>query len=567
MKLLVGLLAFAILSSSPAPGRVEGGSSTRVLRRPHGMVASTSALASEAGAEVLRRGGNAVDAAVATGLALAVTYPAAGNLGGGGFMVLRMASGETAAVDFRETAPAAAHRNVYLNPDGTPAPDASTVGHRASGVPGTVAGLALARDRWGTRPWSELVAPARRLADEGFALSDALARDLSSNPHLARFPESRRVFQRGGRDWTAGETFRQPDLARTLERLSREGPAGFYRGETARLVVEEMRQAGGWMTLDDLSGYSAVVRPVLRGRYRDHEILAMPPPSSGGVALLQMLAMLEPFKLHEMPLDSPQRNHLLIEAMRRAFADRSAHLGDPDFVPVPVAGLLAPDYLAAFHRSINPVNATPSSIVSAGQPPPRETEQTTHYSVVDRWGGAVSVTYTLNSAYGSGVTVRGAGFLLNNEMDDFAAQPGKPNQFGLIQGEQNAVSAGKRPLSSMTPTIVLRDGKPWLVTGSPGGPTIINSVLHMILNTVDGGLPLQAATDRWRMHHQWLPDAVSWEAAMPEALRASLVERGHSFNSSSRGIGDVQSVMIEPASGVRVGVSDRRSRDGAPAGH
>lgn len=558
------LLFLPLWPGGAGEGALDSG---RVARRPHGMVASTSREASEAGAEVLRSGGNAVDAAIATGLALAVTHPAAGNLGGGGFMVLRLPSGQTAALDFREQAPAAAHRDVYLGAKGEPVDEASTVGLRASGVPGTVAGLALAQERWGSRPWAELVEPARALAGRGFILSEALAAELTRSRLLARFPESARVFQNEGRGWMAGQTFVQPDLERTLSRLQSRGAAEFYAGDTARLIARQFSEAGNWITLSDLAAYRPVVRPVLDGKYRGLRILTMPPPSSGGVALLQMLRILESHRIHRLDLDDPHRNHLMVEAMRRAFAVRSEYLGDPDFVQVPVKGLLDPQYLAVLFSSIHPENATPSAMVRAGAPALYESPETTHYSVVDRWGGAAAVTYTLNSAYGSGVTVRDAGFLMNNEMDDFAARPGVPNQFGLVQGERNAIAPGRRPLSSMTPTLALRDDRIWLAAGSPGGPTIINTVLHTLLNTIDGRLGLRAAVDRPRFHHQWLPDEVVWEAGVPEALRRDLARRGHRFAARARSLGDVQAVLVEPATGVRVGVSDRRSPDGGPAGH
>jgi gamma-glutamyltranspeptidase / glutathione hydrolase len=529
------------------------------------MVATSSAPATRVGVEVLRRGGNAVDAAVAVGLALAVTYPSAGNLGGGGFMLVRLADGRTTIIDFREVAPLRAHARTYLDARRR---DASTVGHLAAGMPGTVAGLALARERFGTRPWRELVEPARRLAAEGFLVSHALARDLRASKALPRFAESRRVYLRGGRFWRAGERFRQPELAATLGRLQRHGPREFYTGRTARLIAREMRASGGLITLEDLRRYRPVVRQPLRGRYRGYEIVTMPPPSSGGVALLEMLGVLERFPIAQMGAGSSATVHLMVEAMRRAFADRAAFLGDPAFTSVPVARLTSPAYAAELARSIDPRRATPSGEIRAGQPASVEPEETTHYSIVDRHGNAVAVTYTLNGSYGSGVTVRGAGFLLNNEMDDFTTRPGAPNLFGLVQGPANNVAPGKRPLSSMTPAMVLRDGRLRWVLGSPGGPTIINTVFQVIVNLADHRMPLWRAVSEPRLHHQWLPDEIVTEPhALPVDVRRSLLAKGHRFARRSRLLGDVQAIEVDPSTGARIGVSDPRSPDALAAGH
>jgi gamma-glutamyltranspeptidase/glutathione hydrolase len=531
------------------------------------MVASSSEPATRVGAEILKRGGNAVDAAVAVALTLAVTYPSAGNLGGGGFMLVRMADGRSVAIDYRETAPAAARRDLYLDSAGKIIPEASTVGHRAAGVPGTVAGMALALRRYGTMKWAEVVRPARRLAENGFPVGYGLARSLRAERVLARFPESRRIFQQDGLYYAEGETFRQPELARTLRRLEERGPQEFYEGETARLLAAEMKAGGGLITPEDLKGYRPVERVPLKGTYRGYEILTMPPPSSGGIALLQMLRMLEPHDLRALGHNSAPRYHLLIEVMRRAFADRAEFLGDPDHVRVPVAGLLAPEYLAERARSIRPDRATPSSEIGHGRPAGAESTQTTHFTVVDVHGNAVSNTYTLNGSYGSGVTVRGAGFLLNNEMDDFTSKPGEPNQFGLIQSERNAIAPGKRPLSSMTPTIVLRDGKLSFVLGSPGGPTIINTVLQVILNVVDHRMNLAQAVHAPRIHHQWLPDEVRHEPfGLAPEVAAALREKGHRLAARPAYLGDVQAVMIEPATGTLLGASDPRSPDGLAAG-
>jgi gamma-glutamyltranspeptidase/glutathione hydrolase len=528
-----------------------------------GIVASSERHASEAGAEILRRGGNAVDAAVATGLALAVTYPTAGNLGGGGFMLIRMADGRTNAIDYREVAPLAASRTMYLDAAGERKPGGAREGRTAAGVPGTVAGLELALRKYGTMSWAEVVEPARRLAAEGFPVSEDLARELREVSSLAADPESRRVFQRDGRTYEAGEILAQPDLAATLERLKTRGPKEFYQGETARLLVEDMKRGGGIITREDLKRYRPVERKPVRGIYRDHEIITMPPPSSGGVAVLQMLGILTGLGV-EPDAPAAERAHLLVEAMRRAFADRARYMGDPDFVKVPVKQLLDETYTEKQALLIHRSRATPSAEVASEPIPGYESPQTTHFSVVDRWGNAVANTYTLNEGYGSGIMVKGAGFLLNNEMDDFTSKPGAPNMFGLIQGEANAIAPRKRPLSSMTPTIVLKGGKLFLVLGSPGGPTIINSVFQVLLNVIDGGMRLPDAVAAPRLHHQWMPDTLTHESSLPDALAAELTRRGHVLR-RVRSIGDVQAIHVEPATGDRVGVSDPRSRDGKAA--
>ena len=559
-------LAAVVVSLPPVAGQIPG---RQPVRARHGMVASSSALASKVGVEVMRRGGNAVDAAVAVGLALAVTHPSAGNLGGGGFSVIRMADGRTAVVDFRETAPSAAREDMYRDRGGKVIPDASTVGARAVGVPGTVAGLGMALEKWGSRPWREVIQPAVDLAEGGFPVSDPFARDLRSNSRLlSRFPESRRIFLKGGKYVAEGETFRQADLARTLRRLRDHGPREFYTGETADLIQREMQASGGLITKADLERFVPVVRQPLRGSYRGYEILTMPPPSSGGAVLLEMLNTLERFDLPRMQPNSAARYHLLVETMRRAYADRAEWFGDPAYVKVPVAGLTSKRYAETLFRSIDPERATPSQEVHAGEPLRYESPQTTHYSVVDAQGSAVSTTYTLNGAFGSGLTVRGAGFLLNNEMDDFTSSPGTPNQFGLIQGKRNAIAAGKRPLSSMTPTIVLKGGKLYYVIGSPGGPTIINTVLQVTLNMVDHGMNLQQAVDAPRIHHQWLPDVINYEPQGPSAdTMDALRARGHAFAERPRHMGDAEGVMIDPANGMRLGAFDPRNPDAAAVGY
>lgn len=558
--------------SGPGMAEVVEAASRPPVRGRKGMVASVSEIASQVGVDILQRGGNAVDAAVAVGLALAVVWPSAGNLGGGGFMLLRLADGRATAIDYREMAPAAAHRNVYLDEAGNYIAESSQYGHRAAGVPGTVAGLALALEKYGTLPWATVVEPARRLAAEGFPVWYQLERSLKgSSEQLSRYPETKRIFLRNGSPYQAGEIFRQPELASVLARLKREGPREFYQGRTARLIEESMRRAAGagpaWMTVADLRNYRAVERQPLRGTYRGHEILTMPPPSSGGVAMLQMLQMLERYDLRSMGAGSAQLLHLQVEAMRRAFADRAHYLGDPDFVDVPVAGLTSRAYADRLAATIDPARASNSEKIGHGQPNAPESEETTHYTVVDAAGNVVSNTYTLNDSYGNKVTVEGTGILLNNEMDDFAPKPGSPNFYGLIQGEANAVAARKRPLSSMTPTIVLRDGSLWFAVGSPGGPTIINTVTQILVNIIDYGMNIQQAIDWPRIHHQWKPDEIRHEPfGVNPDVRARLEAMGHRFAATPRQMGDAEGVMIEEKTGIRLGGSDPRL-DGRSVGH
>lgn len=520
------------------------------------MVASAEPLASQVGVDVLRRGGNAVDAAVAVGFALAVTYPQAGNLGGGGFLLWRSKEGQTAAFDYRETAPQAAFRDVYLDKQGDvlAAEGGPTAGWRASGVPGTVAGLALAHRKLGSGKLSlpDLIEPARALAADGFLIPANLARSLELDKKVfAPYPESVRLFV--GRK--AGERFKQPELAATLARLQKNGPREFYEGETAKRIAAAMRPHG-WISEADLRGYSVKERAVITGRYRGHGIVSMPPPSSGGAILVEILNILEGYDLSRLGWENPLRWHVIVEAMKRAFADRAAFFGDPDFVSVPVAKLTDVAYAAQWRESIDLRRATPSHTLRAGQAA-REPEHTTHFSVVDTNGNAVSNTYTLNGSYGSGVTIPGTGILMNNEMDDFAASPGKPNRYGLIQGESNAVAAKKRPLSSMTPTFVTwPSGALRLVIGSPGGPTIINTVLQVILNVVDHGQPIDAAIAAPRVHHQWLPDEIGADRALPSEIQASLEKRGHVFG-RVRVLGDAQGILAA-LDGTLTGASDPR---------
>lgn len=571
IRISYALLATAAVCSAQASFQAEApGPSGYPFPKhsKHGMVASSSAIASAAGVDVLRRGGNAVDAAVAVALALAVTHPTAGNLGGGGFMLIRMADGRAAAIDYREMAPAGASRDMYLGPDGKVVPRLSTAGHLASGVPGTVAGLSLAREKFGSLKWKDLVEPARRLASKGFPVSYSLADSLTKSPAVAFSAEGRRIFQRDGRFLNEGDLLKQPELAATLKRLKKGGPREFYEGRTARLLVSEMREHSGLITLEDLKNYRAVIREPVKGSYRGYELISMPPPSSGGIALIEMLNILEQFPVPSMSFNSAAKYHIVVEAMRRAFADRAEFLGDPDFTRVPASGLISKQYAAELAKTIRSEIATPSITVGHGQPAPYESSETTHFTVVDDKGNAVANTYTLNGSYGSGVVVKGAGFLLNNEMDDFAAKPGVPNMYGLLQGEANSVSPRKRPLSAMTPTFVLKDGNLLVALGSPGGPTIINTVLQVILNIVDHKMNLQQAVNAPRIHHQWMPDTIRFEPfGMPEDTRKKLESQGHRFAERPSYMGDVEAIMIDRSTGLRWGASDMRQPDAGVVGH
>ena len=554
------------------------------------MVTSAHELASQAGIEVLQHGGNAVDAAVATGLALEVVYPFAGNLGGGGFMMIHLADGRDVAIDYRETAPVAASRDMYLGPDGNliKGPGSSTFGWRASGVPGSVAGFALAMEKYGSGKltWADVCEPARRLAADGHVVSQATAAGLRQATNLATFAESRRIYQNGGAFWKAGDLWRQPELAATFARLQKNGPREFYEGETAQKIAAAMTANGGTIALMDLKNYRAIAREPLRGAYRGYDIVTMPPPSSGGIALLQMFAMLEPFDVRALGSNSAVKYHLFHEVMRRAFRDRAAYLGDPDFVPVPTAGLLDRAYIVGLMKNYDPQKATPSAGLAPGKPAGweaiaaldrkvpghAESRETTQFSVVDATGNAVSNTYTLNGGFGSGVTILGTGLLMNNEMDDFAAKPGTPNMFGLVQGEANAIAPGRRPLSSMTPTFVFKGGKLLLVTGSPGGPTIISTVLEIITNVIDHEMPVMQAVEAPRFHHQWMPDTMTYErnGLSPDTLilleaMGHKITRHQNFEGSYQG--DGETIMIDPKTNLRLGAADPRKFDAKAVGY
>lgn len=536
------------------------------VRARHGMVVSQNHLASEVGAAVLREGGNAMDAAVATAFALAVTHPTAGNIGGGGFLVYRPASGDPLAYDFREMAPAAATPDMWLV-DGEYSFEVHHLSHRAVGVPGTVAGLRLAWEQQGSLPWERLVRPAVELARDGFPVSHGLAASLARVlDRMQQYPASVAQFSKAGTPYEPGEVLRQPDLAASLERILERGAAGFYEGETADLLVAEMESGGGLITHEDLLAYEAKVREPVRGEYRGHEIISMPPPSSGGTALVQMLNILEGYDLADSGFGSAETLHFMAEAMRRAFADRALHLGDPDFNPaIPIDRLTSKPYANDLRATITPETASVSSPESFEWP--TESEETTHFSVVDSERNAVSLTYTLEFGYGSGIVVPGGGFLLNNEMGDFNAAPGLTDERGLIGTDPNLAEGRKRMLSSMTPTIVAKDGDLFLVTGTPGGRTIINTVLQTIVNVVDHGMNAQEAVDAGRIHHQWLPDRINYERQEFSPDTLSLLERyGHTLNeTTAQGAAEV--ILHRADEGVLEGGVDRRAPDGGAGVH
>lgn len=521
----------------------------------HGVVVSSEAHASRAGVEILREGGNAVDAAVAVGFTLAVTYPFAGNIGGGGFMLIRMADGQSVMVDYREEAPGAASRNMYLDANANIIPGASIVGAKSVGVPGTVAGLALAEQKYGKLDLAKVMAPAIRIAENGFPVSYWLSQSLKNHwKLLSQFPNSRSIYLRGGSLYQPGDIFRQPELARTLRAIAQRGPSAFYHSAIANDIVATEKRLGGIITLADLAHYQAKLRQPLVGHFRGYTILSVPPPSSGGVALIEMLNILDPLDLGHPA--SYASMHLIIEAMRRAYADRSRYLGDTDFSYVPVQGLVSPQYAAKLRAEI--LSSPPDAPISAGKPPGYESSNTTQFSVVDSAGDAVSNTYTLNNGYGSGVTVDRAGFLLNDEMDDFTSKPGSPNMFGLIQGEANAIAPHKRPLSSMTPTIVLKNGRLRLVLGSPGGGTIINTVMEVILNALVYKMDILRAVVQPRFHDQWMPDQVVLERnGFSADTVAKLKAAGYKIRWTGS-IGECEAIEVDPATGWRFGAADLR---------
>jgi gamma-glutamyltranspeptidase / glutathione hydrolase len=559
--LLAALVALPLAARAQTP---EAGRAQAVVAE-HGMVVAQEAIAARVGVEILRNGGNAVDAAVATGFALAVTYPRAGNIGGGGFMVIHRAEGGDTTIDYRETAPSAINKNSFLDANGNADPQKSRDSALAIGVPGTVAGLALAEEKYGSGKFTlaELIAPAIALARDGFTLADDTADTLPHDwPRLARWPSSARIFAKAdGTPLAEGDKLVQPELADTLSAIAHDGPRAFYQGAIAQKLAAAVQEAGGVMTADDLKHYRAIERTPIRGTYRGYDIVSMPPPSSGGIALVEMLNILEGYDLAHM--DRTQALFLMIEAMKRAYADRAWFLGDPDVVPIPVAKLISKDYAAQWRATIDPARATPATDIRAGGEIRSEGRDTTHFSVADRFGNAVSNTYTLNFSFGVGLVAAGTGVLLNNELDDFAAKAEAPNAYGLLGYEANAPGPGKRPLSSMTPTIVLKDGKPFLVTGSPGGSLIINAVLQVVTNVIDRGMDIASAVAAPRLHHQWMPDRVFAEPGFPPEVIAALEARGDSVT-VRRLPTSANSIELSPSSFA--GAADPRTRGALAVG-
>ncbi|RBO12472.1 MULTISPECIES: gamma-glutamyltransferase [Pantoea] len=538
------------------------------VKAQHGMVASVDAMATQVGVDILRQGGNAVDAAIAVGFALAVTHPQAGNLGGGGFMLLRTASGRTAAIDFREMAPARASRDMFLDKQGNADSKLSLTSHLASGTPGTVAGFALAAKKYGTLPLRTLLAPAIKLARDGIIVNDALADDLATygKENLINHATSRAIFYKAdGRPYQKGDRLVQKNLARSLQLIAQQGADAFYKGRIADEIAGEMAQHGGLIGKADLAAYRAVERKPVSGTYRGYEVFSMPPPSSGGIHIVQILNILENFDLAKWGFGSADAMQVMAEAEKYAYADRSEYLGDPDFVKVPQQALTSKAYARTLAQQIDVSKARPSSEIKPGKLAPYESNQTTHFSVVDKAGNAVAVTYTLNTYFGSGIVAGNSGILMNNEMDDFSAKPGTPNVYGLVGGEANAIQPAKRPLSSMSPTIVAKEGKTWLVTGSPGGSRIITTVLQMVVNSIDFGMNVAEATNAPRFHHQWLPDQLRVEKGFsPDTLR--LLEAKGQHVKVLPAMGSTQSIMIGP-DGMRYGASDPRSVDDLSAGY
>ncbi len=569
---LAAVFVWSLAISIFPSGRYVFAASAEPVRGRHAMVAAQHELASMIGVEIMKRGGNAVDAAIAVGLALAVVYPEAGNIGGGGFMLIRKHNGETHAIDYREMAPRAATRDIFVDKAGNPikGEGSSTVGYRASGVPGTLAGFDLAFRKYGSGKvtWRDLVRPARLIAQNGYVLSFRLAELIKSyKDSLARFDDSKRIFLNGGKLFEEGDLFQQPELAQTLMRIERAGAREFYTGRTAKMIADDMKTHDGLITLDDLKNYQAKERTPLIGSYRGYGIVTMPPPSSGGIVMLEALNILEGFDLRKMQYNSSAKYHVVAEAMRRAFADRAEFMGDPDFTNVPATALTDKSYAERRRSSIDLTKASTSREVGHGDIPSGESMDTTHFTVVDPAGTVVTNTYTINDLYGSRVTAKGTGVLLNDEMDDFAARPGKANMFGLIQGERNSVQPGKRPLSSMTPTIVLRkDGSVWFALGARGGPRIISAVMQTVINVIDHDMDIQEAIDAPRIHHQWFPDEILYEpyGMSPDTLSV-LNSFGHKFAEKPGYIASATGIMIDEK-GIRLGAIDSRS-DGLAVGY
>lgn len=512
----------------------------------HGMVASQETLASRTGVEILKQGGNAVDAAVAVAFSLAVTLPRAGNIGGGGFMLVHLAKeNKTIAIDYREMAPSKAKKDIFLDENGDAVQKLSREHGLAVGVPGTVMGMSLALEKYGTMSLAQVTAPAIKMAQEGFSVTPDLAQSLAGlKRRMAQWPTTAAIFYKNdGSDYQVGDILKQPELAHSLRLIAEKGAKGFYEGETAVKIVNAVQDAGGIMTLDDLKHYKVVEREPVRGEYRGYQVVSMPPPSSGGVHIIQMLNVLQQFPIDKLGHNTAQTIHLMAETMKYAYSDRSEYLGDPDFYKVPVNALTNADYAQKIASKIAINKTTPSSEIKPGKLTPYESDQTTHFSVVDKWGNAVSNTYTLNFSYGSGLVAKGTGILLNNEMDDFSAKPGVPNGYGLVGGDANAVEGNKRPLSSMSPTIVMKDGKAFLITGSPGGSRIITTTLQIIMNVIDHGLNIAEASYAARVHHQWQPDELRVESSVNRDTISLLEAKGHKVTVQSA-MGSTQSIMV-----------------------
>ena len=531
----------------------------------NGMVASEQGLATQVGLDILKQGGNAIDAAVAVGFALAVVLPNAGNIGGGGFMVLHDdKTGKDVAIDFREIAPAKASRDMYLDNQGNVIDGKSLFTHDASGVPGTVAGMEYALKKWGTMPLSKVLEPAIKLADKGFIVSDVLAQTLKEEKStLGKWSSSKAIFFKNGEPLKSGDLLVQKDLAKSLRLIAKQGAKAFYQGEIATKIAKEMQSHGGTMTLEDLKAYKVVERQPIIGDYRGYKVVTMPPPSSGGVHLIEILNMLEHYPIKEDGVNSAKNIHHMAESMKLAYADRSEYLGDPDFVKIPVKGLTSKAYANELVKTIDDNKARLSSTIKPGKPQPYESDQTTHFSVMDKAGNAAAVTYTLNLNFGSGIVVEGTGILLNNEMDDFSVKPGVPNAFGLVGGTANAIEAKKRPLSSMTPTIVMKNNKPWLVTGSPGGARIITTVLQSVVNTIDHEMNPAEAIITPRVHHQWLPDELRVEEGISPDTIKLLQDKGHKVVTKAP-MGRIQIIQADDSGFY--GYSDPRNPDGKTLG-
>lgn len=545
--ILLLLFTWGCSSHQPDDKYLEG----KDITVDHGIVVSTHPIGSETGVSILKKGGNAIDAAIATEFALAVCYPEAGNIGGGGFMLIRKSDGSTDIIDYREVAPGQASRNLYQDESGNIREGLSTDTHLASGVPGTVAGMLLAHSKYGSLPFSELIQPAIDLAEKGFPVTALQAKELNGNRNTFMQRNSSPTPFVKDSLWKEGDILIQKDLARTLERIRDHGRDGFYSGETATMIIEEMQRGNGIITAEDLSDYKADTRSTISTEYRGYKIITVPPPSGGGIILIQLLGMIEPFSVKQMGFNSSATVHLMSEAERRAFADRSEYYGDPHFMKVSVKSLINKNYIKSRMADFNPEKASLSSDIQAGSPRAYESEETTHYSVADSKGNAVSVTTTLNGTFGNSIVVKGAGFLLNNEMDDFSVKPGAPNMYGLIGGEINSIQPGKKMLSSMTPSIVEKDGKLFMVLGSPGGSTIPTTVFQVITNVIDYGMNIQEAVDAPRFHHQWLPDCIFHEAGRLDSTAThELQAMGHQLGGRTS-IGLVNAIVI--------GEDDRKS--------